>query len=98
MAITREFRLNLLGRNIRVPGLLCGIVFVLVRHRLVTDGRTDTGLQYTPCWQSVALVMMVMSHEVDTSNYQVLLRHVVATVYSVTYVALCYRMLAFALL
>jgi len=42
--------------------------------------------------------MMVMSHEVDTSNYQVLLRHVVATVYSVTYVALCYRMLAFALL
>ena len=42
-----EFRGDLWRQKTRVPGLSCGVAFViprlavLVEHRLVTDGRTD---------------------------------------------------------
>ena len=43
-----EFRGDLWQQKTRVPGLLCGVVCVILRfavlveHRLVTDGQTDT--------------------------------------------------------
>ena len=42
-----EFRGDLWHQKTRVPGLSCGVVFVILRlavlveHRLVTDGQTD---------------------------------------------------------
>jgi len=44
-----KFRRDLWLQKTRVPGLLCGVVYVILRlavlveHRLVTDRRTDTG-------------------------------------------------------
>jgi len=42
-----EFRGDLWHQKTRVPGVSCGVVYVILRlavlveHRLVTDGRTD---------------------------------------------------------
>ena len=42
-----EFREDLWRQETRVPGLSCGVVYVILRlavlveHRLVTDGQTD---------------------------------------------------------
>jgi len=42
-----EFRGDLWRQETRVPGLSCGVVYVILRlavlveHRLVTDGQTD---------------------------------------------------------
>jgi len=61
-----EFRGDLLHQKIRVPGLSCGVVFVILRLavlvelRLVTDGHrqtdtdTDTGPWLVPRMHSIA--------------------------------------------
>jgi len=59
-----EFRGDLWHQKTRVPGLSCGVVFVILRllvlveHRLVTDGRTDrrtdTGPWIVPRTHSIA--------------------------------------------
>ena len=49
-----EFRADLWYQKTRVPGLLCGVVFVILRlavlveHRLLTDRQTDTGPWLVP--------------------------------------------------
>jgi len=55
-----EFRGDLWHQKTRVPGLSCGVVCVILRFavlvelRLVTDGRTDTGLWLVPRMHSIA--------------------------------------------
>jgi len=63
-----EFRGDLWRQETRVPGLSCGVVYVILRlavlveHRLVTDGqtdgqtdgRTDTGPWLVPRMHSIA--------------------------------------------
>ena len=55
-----EFRGDLWHPKTRVPGLSCGVVYVilclavLVEHRLVTDGQTDTGPWLVPRMHSIA--------------------------------------------
>jgi len=55
-----EFRGDLWFQKTRVPGLSCGVVCVILRlailveHRLVMDGRTDTGPWLVPRMHSIA--------------------------------------------
>ena len=59
-----EFRGDLWLQETRVPGLSCGVVYVILRlavlveHRLVTDGRTggrtDTGPWLVPRMHRIA--------------------------------------------
>ena len=54
-----EFRGDLWHQKTRVPGLSCGVVSVILRlavlveHRLVTDGRTDTASWLVPRMHSI---------------------------------------------
>ena len=55
-----EFRGDLWRQETSVPELLCDVVCVILRlavlveHRLVTDGRTDTGPWLVPRMHSIA--------------------------------------------
>ena len=55
-----EFRGDLWLQKTRVPGLSGGVVCVILRlavlveHRLVTDGQTDTGPWLVPRMHSIA--------------------------------------------
>ena len=55
-----EFRGDLWHQKTRVPGLSCGVVYVILRfavlveHRLVADGQTDTSPWLVPRMNSIA--------------------------------------------
>ena len=57
---TIEFRGDLWHQKTRVPGVLCGVVCVILRfailveHRLVTDTDMDTGPWLVPQMHSIA--------------------------------------------